>query len=562
MPMTALRYWIVWTLFVTTKASTPNVIVSINGVEQTWLAKRGLFGSDADRVQGRLVHAPAYDELLCEYYMDRENSTITPLVPPEPWIMMVPRGMCTFERKAYAAKVWYGASGVLIYDNLSARYQWNNETSKVTYPRDEWDYECSNGYGFVYNIELDPPAYGRRTLDPILDQTSPNTNCTFELTRETCDSQLCLVTGPAATNTSKYPVCCAWDLPLTMTGDDSAGDTDDVVAIFLTVRQGQALLQHVGKVSVVEARPYQPFNISMIFLWMMAVIITFVASYFAAADFRIFRVALARYQDTKNARQQPAAEQPDNEEQRNGAQAAGNNELEELVLGLDDLNSDDEEDDEGTPLEESSDDEGDQADESHEDEPLEPEQETNSKEKKKWALHSLPPKAKEPKQGPNTWALYSLPPEQRKPKTKRKRPGFKAEQTAETDILPTDGGKPLPEPWATPIGGFEMTHWHVFGFVVLASAMLILLFFFRFYHVVFIFYGFGCAGSVSHLIFGPLLVRVVPKFGDGIVKELNKSVVCGLNGFDITSQLLGYIWAIVWIWYVPERSIACIFNIV
>jgi hypothetical protein len=44
------------------------------------------------------------------------------------------------------------------------------------------------------------------------------------------------------------------------------------------------------------------------------------------------------------------------------------------------------------------------------------------------------------------------------------------------------------------------------------------------------------------------LVRLIPKFGDGVVQELNKSVLCGLNGFDITSQLMGYIWAIVWIW--------------
>jgi hypothetical protein len=547
------------TLANTVYASTPNVIVSINGVNQTWLAKRALFGSEEKRLEGRLVHSPAYDELLCDYYeVENHNGSMVPIVPRETWVMMVPRGGCTFERKAYAAMALYGASGILIYDNLSARYLWDNDTQKMTYPKKLWDYDCDYGYGFVSDIELDPPGYSREVLDPIMDQRSPTTRCTFEPSREPCASQLCLVTGPAASNTSKFPVCCAWDLPMTMPGDDTAGDTDNILAVSLTIRQGQEFMQYVGEIVVVEARPYQPFNPSMIFLWMLAVTIAFVSAYFGAADFRIFRLTLAQYQATKNALtpSSPDGQNNDEEKAQETQTDDDDDDLEDLVVGLADLSSENEADDnEGTPDDESLDNDEGPVDDNHEDEPEQEQepQQSNTKQKKKWALHSLPPKdIKESKKRDDVWVLHSLPPPERKPKAKRKRPGYKAEHTAETDILPTDGGKSLPEPWATPIGGFEMTQWHVFGFVILASAMLFLLFYFKFYHIIFIFYGFGCAGAVSLLIFGPMLVRLIPKFGDGVVQELNKSVLCGLNGFDITSQLMGYIWAIVWIWYVPK----------
>lgn len=551
------HYWwlvlpslLLWTV----QASTPNIIVSINGVKKTWLAKRALFGSKEDRFEGRLVHSPDYDELLCEYYNKDRNYTVEPVEDHEPWIMMVPRGVCTFERKAYAAKAWYKADGILIYDNLSARYQWNNKTEKLRYPRDENDYECSKGYGFVYNIELDPPRYSRNDHDPILDMSRNTSNCTLEQTREPCESQLCLVTGPAAANTSKYPVCCAWDLPMTMGGDDTAGDTDDVVAVALTIRQGEELMQFVGETVVVEARPYSPWNASMIFLWLLGVFITFISCWFSASDFRIFRAQLALYQANKGNQDLVRGEGGKDESAWDDERPdpTEDSDLDGLVLGIDDINSDDEDEDDE---DEGDDDAADTRDEDFSEGEREQEEKKKNRKKKTHALHSLPPKGKEKEEDRGkVWVLYSLPPPERKPKKakKRQRPGYKAEQTATTDILPEDGGNSVPEPWATPINGFEMTHWHVFGFVIMASVMLFLLFYFQFYSIVFVFYGFGCAGAVSHVIFGPVLVRIVPKFGDEVVKELNKPVCCGLNGFDITSQLLGYIWAIVWIWYVRK----------
>jgi hypothetical protein len=225
-------------------------------------------------------------------------------------------------------------------------------------------------------------------------------------------------------------------------------------------------------------------------------------------------------------------------------------EIEDLILGMNDLQRDDD----AAPLA-TDDEELPPGKTVKEDKPKPKRGDASRKSRPKkgkeaWSLHSLPPKGKENDRG-KVFTLYSLPPPSRKPKEKnqRQRPGYKAEVTMETDVLPSDGGgRPVPQPWASPVGGFEMTQWHVLGFVVLASLMLFMLFYFRFYPVVFVLYGIGCAGGVSHLIFGPILVRVGPMLGGGVVKELNKNVVCGLNGFDVTSQLLGFIWAIVWIW--------------
>jgi hypothetical protein len=84
----------------------------------------------------------------------------------------------------------------------------------------------------------------------------------------------------------------------------------------------------------------------------------------------------------------------------------------------------------------------------------------------------------------------------------------------------------------------------------MASLTLIFLFFFkRVYNIIFVLYGIGCAGAISYLIFNPLVVTVIPKLGHSWVEELNKPVMCGCNGFSVTSQLIAYIWTGVWLWY-------------
>ena len=88
------------------------------------------------------------------------------------------------------------------------------------------------------------------------------------------------------------------------------------------------------------------------------------------------------------------------------------------------------------------------------------------------------------------------------------------------------------------------------GFVVMMSLTLVLLFFVpKAFNILFVIYGIGCAGAVCYLVFNPLVAAVIPKFGDSWVEEFNRPVLCGFNGFSVTSQLIGYIWIAVWLWY-------------
>ena len=88
------------------------------------------------------------------------------------------------------------------------------------------------------------------------------------------------------------------------------------------------------------------------------------------------------------------------------------------------------------------------------------------------------------------------------------------------------------------------------GFIVMASLTLVVLYFYpKAYNIIFILYGLGCAAATSQLIFNPLFTTMIPKLGESWVEEFNKPVVCGCNGFSVTSHLFAYIWTVVWIWY-------------
>eukprot|EP00934_Nitzschia_sp_Nitz4_P008568 Nitzschia sp. Nitz4//scaffold13_size275219//113576//117825//NITZ4_000867-RA/size275219-processed-gene-0.84-mRNA-1//1//CDS//3329535993//8558//frame0 len=548
----------------------------VEGVNSTFMAKRANFGSDAALVEGTLVHSPDLDPNLCRYdHITPIPANVNPL--SYTLIMLAPRGDCTFEQKAYAAKNFYGASALLVYDSLSVRYGWDMDTQSVVYPTKELDYECENGYGYVYDLDLDPPVY-TSNLDPKLDMTLTSSNCSLASTGSSCDSQLCIVTGPPGDNdTSRYPVCCAWDLPATMQEDNISGNSADIVSVWLTIRQGDEFLNYIGETVTIKERHNPLFNASMIFLWLLACTITYLSCRFAATEYFLFRARLANFQEKRDSMMphilqttQVTNNTEGDDSQANNKQDRHNQELHQIAMGVGNLDSDDEEEEKIEPgeLDPRADlyDDVEIGNEISEDEarkiglmdnPLEDGSDRrtydSSGEKRPAKVDSNrktkdPPKSKKDQKKQETWVLHSLPPPERK-KKKKPKPGYKEEHTLETNVLPTDGAQKLPEPWAAQIGGFEMSMWHVLGFVIMASFMLIMLFYFNFYHVIFIIYGFGCAGAVSHLIIAPIITRISPFLGEETVTEMNKNVSCGLNGFDITSQLTGMVWAILWVWF-------------
>ena len=121
------------------------------------LAKRAQFGSRDDLLSGTLILSPDYDLFLCERYYrhidvevdeygnykNHSTSTLPPYPrPEEDTVMLVPRGECSFERKAYAASAFYGAKAILIYDRLAARYRYDETSERVIYPINKFDYDC------------------------------------------------------------------------------------------------------------------------------------------------------------------------------------------------------------------------------------------------------------------------------------------------------------------------------------------------------------------------------------------------------------------------------------
>lgn len=121
-------------------SSTPNIIISADGMDETWYGKRAVFGSEAEFVRGTLIHTPDSDRLLCQYHDESRNGTYEPdpsITGLEgPIILMTPRGSCTFEKKAWVAQEIYGAVGILVYDNLAGRYSWNATTQRVIFPKE------------------------------------------------------------------------------------------------------------------------------------------------------------------------------------------------------------------------------------------------------------------------------------------------------------------------------------------------------------------------------------------------------------------------------------------
>lgn len=58
----------------------------------------------------------------------------------------------------------------------------------------------------------------------------------------------------------------------------------------------------------------------------------------------------------------------------------------------------------------------------------------------------------------------------------------------------------------------ELTLAHAFFFIVFSSASLLILFFFKLYSMVKVFYAFGCAGAMSQVLLGPLYQFIFSKF--------------------------------------------------
>ena len=224
-------------------------------------------------------------------------------------VMLVPRGSCTFERKALSAQR-LGASAIAIHGSLQSRYIlntteplgpnatdaerkrertdeaegrkcWGRECTidDVLWPGDRYDYDCSYGRAMVPTsvLSFNPLPYNGYENDPRLSGTAAEGNlCAINAADDSgtegggsvgggedsfadrCESSRCLLTGKRGTGPdggTTMEACCAWDLHIWLYDDPMLSDpTADVVkfepvkipAFYVTIAQGDDLLASVA----------------------------------------------------------------------------------------------------------------------------------------------------------------------------------------------------------------------------------------------------------------------------------------------------------------------------
>lgn len=177
--------------------------------------------------------------------------------------LLVPRGSCSFERKALAAQA-LGAAAVFVEGTLASRYSLNvtlpgidaNSTSDerrdarrrweadghpalgdVLWPSEGVDYDCGRAEAMVptslLSFDADRLPYDAARNDPRLSGGAGDGNlCALHATggggggnfAKSCPGQRCLLTGETAPRTdgaggTAMRACCAWDLHVWLYGD-------------------------------------------------------------------------------------------------------------------------------------------------------------------------------------------------------------------------------------------------------------------------------------------------------------------------------------------------------
>ncbi|KAL7464541.1 hypothetical protein ACHAXS_004872 [Conticribra weissflogii] len=215
--------------------------------------------------------------------------------------LLVPRGQCSFERKALSAQR-LGASAIIVYGSLSSRYSlhYANSTDDcqeascndaktrtdgyytlkdVVWPGDKFDYDCALGRAWIPEEEvlgkLDfaklPGGYDERNDAFLVGRGEGNLCVRYDASLDGgnggggnvggghptpfakgCESQRCLVTGRNATSSGdgglRYEGCCAWDLHIWLYSDNSIPSTNEAVtipAVYITMEEATLLLDVV-----------------------------------------------------------------------------------------------------------------------------------------------------------------------------------------------------------------------------------------------------------------------------------------------------------------------------
>jgi hypothetical protein len=224
---------------------------------------------------------PATELDLCGPLDGPVDPSFTP--PSSAFLMVIPRGNCTFQAKTLRA-AQYGAAAAIIYNTEESMYYRNSSLDGPGFPLDKVDYECSNGRSEVPSADLIKP-YWSPANDAALDACASSSKCA---------SNRCVLTGPIE-GTSSLEACCAWDLHQYLYGSADL-DNPDIPAVFVTMKQSDdilSVLQASASPTVTLtadlAVRYKPaYNASSILIWLLGTAVAVLSSFISGADLKYY----------------------------------------------------------------------------------------------------------------------------------------------------------------------------------------------------------------------------------------------------------------------------------
>jgi len=450
--------------------------------------------------------------------------------------ILVPRGQCSFERKALSAQR-LGASAIIIYGSLSSRYSLNvtNSTNDdedngssnndaytrndytledVIWPMDKQDYDCTNGQALIpenvvqnqldfvsslpggYNVNNDDYLIGKSENNLCVKYAADGGGSGSSSFISSCESQRCLVTGKNVTDdegsdngdTVKYEACCAWDFAIWLYQDTTLSVEEQkevtIPAVYLTMQQATELLDLMNGVSwnnandngdnnnngngdpivmSMYARDRPSVNSSAYIIWALGVFVAWLASYFSSSDYRSYANAILKKRHLVA---------------RAGGMAAV------VAVASSTVRRQESESNENVMERQP---------------PSTPERRDGTPRSRSQSRERIETNA--------TAASSSSPPSENGERTIY-RGGD--DDSAAAIISNRNSVQPL-HIHHQEEESLELDASHAVGFIAMASTSLLVLFYFKIFNVVKVFYAFGCSGAFAQVVLYPLLTRLCRK---------------------------------------------------
>ncbi|KAL7500816.1 hypothetical protein ACHAWT_008992 [Skeletonema menzelii] len=430
--------------------------------------------------------------------------------------LLVPRGQCSFQRKALSAQR-LGASAIIIYGSLSSRYALNvtNTTNDdgtsnndaytrndytmedVIWPTDKQDYDCSNGQAFIpsnvfekMNFLTSPGGYVDSNDEYLIGNSENNVCVKYAAANDdtssssssfvsSCESQRCLVTGNNVTTDGgsdgegiKYEACCAWDFAIWLYQDTTLSKEEQaevtIPAVYITMQQATEFLDLMNGVNNNENgngdpivlsmyardRPY--VNSSAIIIWALGVFVAWLASYHSSGDYRSYAKAIQMKSQwmARAGGVGGAVAVASSSTRRQGGGGGGDEYVDERPPSSPGRGD-------GTPRSRS-----------------------QSRERNAATASAASP-----------------------PSENGERTIYRGGEDDAAAVISNRSVQPRHQEEES----LELDASHALGFIVMASTSLLVLFYFKIFNVVKIFYAFGCSGAFAQVVLYPLLTRIFRK---------------------------------------------------